>query len=162
MDRRTRAIGITLGVVVAMVVLAGLIAYNVVSRDASPGPGWLKAGSVDDIERQGVTKVDDRAYVVSYGGLPVFAFAASYDEGVQGIHEVVSYCPSGDGFYNEPHSTQYNMVGTYIAGPAPSSTLPQVAVSVLDGEVWVDPEQRVSRTEGAMEIQQRPSTFCQS
>ena len=74
MDRRAHAIGITLGVVVAMVVLAGLIAYNVPSRDASPGPGWLKAGSVADIESQGVTKVDDSAYVVSYGGLPVFAF----------------------------------------------------------------------------------------
>ena len=159
MDRRTRAIGITLCAVVMMVALAGLIAYNIVSRDASPGPGWLKAGSVEDIERQGVTKVADSAYVVSYGGLPVFAFAASY---VDGIHEVVSYCPSGEGFYNEPHATQYNMVGTYIAGPAPSSTLPQVAVSVVDDEVWVDPEQRVSRTVGAMGIQQRPSTFCQS
>ena len=113
MDRRARAIGITLGVVVVMVVIAGLIAYNVVSREVSPGPGWLKAGSVADIERQGVTKVDESAYVVSYGGLPVFAFAASYDEGVEGIHEVVSYCPSGGGFYNEPHATQYNIVGSY-------------------------------------------------
>ena len=163
MDRRARAIGITLGVVVGMVALAGLIAYNIVSQDASPGPGWLKAGSVADIERQGVTKVDDSAYVVSYGGLPVFAFAASYDEGVEGIHEVVSYCPSGDGFYNEPHATQYNMVGTYIAGPAPSSTLPRVAVTVLDDEVWVDPEQPVSGViPGATGTDQQPRTFCQS
>ena len=163
MTQRTRAIGITIGVVVVMVALAGLVAYNVVSREASPGPGWVKVGSIADIERQGVTKVDESAYVVSYGGLPVFAFAASYDEGVEGIHEVVSYCPSGGGFYNEPHATQYNIVGSYIAGPAPSSTLPRVAVSVLDGEVWVDPEQRVSGlTPGGMGIQQRPSTFCQS
>ena len=164
MDRRTRAIGVTLGVVVAMVVLAGLIAYNIVSREASPGPGWLKAGSVVDIERQGVTKVDDSAYVVSYGGLPVFAFAASYDEGVEGIHEVVSYCPSSGWFYNEPHATQYNIVGSYMLGPAPSSTLPRVAVSVLDGEVWVDPGQPVSGViPGATEIQQpAKGPFCQS
>jgi nitrite reductase/ring-hydroxylating ferredoxin subunit len=163
MTQRTRAIGITIGVVAVMVALAGLVAYNVVSREASPGPGWIKAGSVADIERQGVTKVDESAYVVSYGGLPVFAFAASYDEGVEGIHEVVSYCPSGGGFYNEPHATQYNVVGSYIAGPAPSSTLPRVAVSVLDGEVWVDPEQRVSGLiPGGVGIQQRPSRFCQS
>jgi hypothetical protein len=161
MDQRTRAIGITLGVVVAMVLIAGLIAYNVVSG-ASPGPGWLKAGSVADIEHQGVTKVDESAYIVSYGGLPVFAFAASYDEGVEGIHEVVSYCPSGGGFYNEPHGTQYNVVGSYIAGPAPSSTLPRVAVTILDDEVWVDPEQRVAGLiPGATEIQQ-PTAFCQS
>ena len=72
MARRPRAIGI-LGVVVVMTALAGLIIYRVVSREASPGPGWLKAGSVGDIKRQGVTKVDYSAYVVSYGDLPVFA-----------------------------------------------------------------------------------------
>ena len=161
MTRRTRAIGITIGVVAVLVVLAGLIAYIVVSREASPGPGWLKAGSVADIERQGVTKVDDSAYVVSYGGLPVFAFAASY---VDGIHEVVSYCPSSGWFYNEPHATQYNIVGRYMLGPAPSSTLPRVAVSVLDGEVWVDPGQPVAGLiPGATEIQQpAKGPFCQA
>ncbi len=163
MDRRTRAIGITIGVVVAMFALAGLFAYTVVAREASPGPGWLKAGSAADIERQGVTKVDDSAYVVSYGGLPLFAFAASYDEGVEGIHEVVFYCASSGGFYNEPHSTQYNIVGRYIAGPAPSSTLPRVAVSVLDGEVWVDPDQPLAGlVPGAFAVQQQPMRFCQS
>jgi len=162
MSTRTRAIAITVSVVVVMVVIVGLIAYNSVS-EASPGPGWIKVGSVADVEGEGVTKVDESAYVVSYGGLPLFAFAASYDEGVEGIHEVVSYCPSGGGFYNEPHGTQYSVVGSYIAGPAPSSTLPRVAVSVFDGEVWVDPELRVGEPiPGADGIQQRPTTFCQS
>jgi hypothetical protein len=113
---RPRAIGI-LGLVV-VAALAGLIIYAVVFREASPGPGWIKVGSVADIERQGVTKVDDSAYVVSYRDLPVFAFAASY---VDGIHKVVSYCPSSGWFYNEPHATQYNIVGRYMLGPAPSS-----------------------------------------
>ncbi len=160
MTSRTRVIRITIGVVLVMIALAGLFAYNAMS-EASPGPGWLKAGSVADIERQGVTKVDDSAYVVSYGGLPVFAFAASY---VDGIHEVVSYCPSSGWFYNEPHATQYNIVGRYMLGPAPSSTLPRVAVSVLDGEVWVDPGQPVSGLiPGATEIQQpAEGPFCQS
>lgn len=164
MARRPRAIGIVGVVVVVMVALAGLIAYKAVSREASPGPGWLKVGSVADIERQGVTKVDDSAYVVSYGGFPVFAFAASYDEDVEGIHEVVSYCPSSGWFYNEPHATQYNIVGRYMLGPAPSSTLPRVAVTVLDGEVWVDPEQPVpGLVPGAIGIQQRPAgPYCQS
>src|SRR5919197_5007827 len=158
MARRPRAIGI-LGVVV-VAVLAGLLVYHVVSVEPSPGPGWLKVGSVADIERREVTKVDDSAYVVSYGDLPVFAFAASY---VDVIHEVVSYCPSSGWFYNEPHATQYNIVGRYMLGPAPSSTLPRVAVTVLDGEVWVDPAQPVSGLiPGALGIHQRPEgPFCQ-
>ena len=158
MARRSRAIGI--GMVVMVAALAGLIIYKVAPREASPGPGWLKVGSVADVERQGVTKVDDSAYVVSYGDLPVFAFAASY---VEGIHEVVSYCPSSGWFYNEPHATQYNIVGRYMLGPAPSSTLPRVAVTVLDGEVWVDPAQPVSGLiPGALGIHQRPEgPFCQ-
>ena len=143
--------------VVVMAAVAGLTIYEVVSRGASPGPGWRKVGSIADIERQGVTRIGDSAYVVSYGDLPVFAFAASYDEGVEGIHEVVSYCTSGGYFYNEPHATRYDIVGRYILGPAPSSTLPRVAVTVLDGEVWVDPEQPVSGLiPGAMELSQRP------
>jgi nitrite reductase/ring-hydroxylating ferredoxin subunit len=159
MARRPRAIGI--GLVVMVATLAGLIIYKVASREESPGPGWLKVGSVADIERRGVTKVDDSAYVVSYGDLPVFAFAASY---VDGIHEVVSYCPSSGWFYNEPHATQYNIVGRYMLGPAPSSTLPRVAVTVLDGEVWVDPAHPVSGLiPGALGIHQRPEgPFCQS
>jgi hypothetical protein len=94
----------------------------------------------------------------------VFAFAASYDEGVEGIHEVVSYCASSGWFYNEPHATQYNIVGRYMLGPAPSSTLPRVAVTVLDGEVWVNPEQPTSEPiPGAEEIHQRPQgPFCQA
>jgi hypothetical protein len=146
---------------VAVAALAGVIIYKVVSREASPGPGWLKAGSVADIERQGVTKVDESAYVVSYGALPVFAFAVSY---VDVIPEVVSYCPSSGWFYNEPHATQYNIVGRYMSGPAPSSTLPRVAVTVLDGEVWVDPQQPVAGLiPGATEVHQRPQgPFCQS
>jgi hypothetical protein len=160
MARRPRAIGIV-GVVVMIAALVGLIIYEVESREASPGLGWLKVGSVADIERQGVTKVDDSAYVVSYGDLPVFAFAASYVDG--GIHEVVSYCPSSGWFYNEPHATQYNIVGRYMLGPAPSSTLPRVAVTVLDDEVWVDPEQPVSEPiPRAMGIHQRArGPFCQ-
>lgn len=124
-----------------MTTLAGVIVYKVVSHQPSPGPGWLKVGSVAAVEHQGVTKVDESAYVVSYGHLPLFAFAASY---VDGIHEVVSYCPSSGWFFNEPHQTEYNIVGRYMLGPEPSSTLPRVDVTILDGEVWVNPGRPVS------------------
>ena len=161
MLRRLGAIGI-----VGVVVVAAVIIYGQV-REHSPGPGWIKAGSVADIQRQGVTKVDDSAYVVSYAGLPVYAFAASYDEGVPGaemMHEVVSYCASSGWFYNEPHATMYNIVGSYKLGPDPSSTLPRVAVTVLDDQVWVDPSQRVpGLVAGAAAIKQPPKgPFCQS
>jgi len=148
-----------LGVALVTATLAGVIVYKVVSHQPSPGPGWLKVGSVAAVEHQGVTKVDESAYLVSYGHLPLFAFAASY---VDGIHEVVSYCPSSGWFYNEPHQTEYNIVGRYMLGPSPSSTLPQVAVTVLDGEVWVNPGKPVSGLiPGAMEVHQSPKgPFC--
>jgi hypothetical protein len=148
-----------LSVVVVIAALAGLFVYKVVSHQPSPGPGWIKVGPVATVERQGVTRVDGSAYVVSYGHLPLFAFAASY---VDGIREVVSYCPSSGWFYNEPHATEYNIVGRYMLGPAPSSTLPRVAVTVLDGEVWVNPGKPVSGLiQGAMGIHQPPKgPFC--
>ena len=149
-----------LGVVLVIATLAGVIVYKVVSHQPSPGPGWLKVGSIAAVEHQGVTKVDESAYLVSYGHLPLFAFAASY---VDGIHEVVSYCPSNGGFYNEPHATQYDIVGRYLDGPDPSSTLPRVAATVVDGDVWVDPEQPVSEPiPGGTEVDVPTSrAYCQ-
>jgi hypothetical protein len=146
-------------VVLVIATLAGVIVYKVVSHQPSPGPGWHKVGSVAAVEHQGVTKVDESAYVVSYGHLPLFAFAASY---VDGIHEVLSYCPSSGWFYNEPHQTEYNIVGRYMLGPAPSSPLPRIAVTVLDGEVWVNPGKPVSGLiPGAMGVHQAPKgPFC--
>jgi hypothetical protein len=148
-----------LGVVLVISTLAAVIVYKVVSHQPSPGPGWLEVGSVAGVERQGVTKVDSSAYVVSYGHLPLFAFAASY---VDGIQEVVSYCPSSGWFYNEPHATQYDIVGKRMLGPEPSSTLPRVAVTVLDGEVWVDPGEPVpGPIPGARRIERSPAgPFC--
>jgi hypothetical protein len=155
-----RRLGTAIGLgVIVIATLAGVIVYKVVSHQPSPGPGRLKVGPVAAVERQGVTKVDASAYVVSYGDLPLFAFAASY---VDGIREAVSYCPSSGWFYNEPHQTEYNIVGRYMLGPAPSSTLPRVAVTVLDGWVWVNPGEPVSGLiPGAMGIHQAPKgPFC--
>jgi nitrite reductase/ring-hydroxylating ferredoxin subunit len=161
MAARPRAIGIILGLIVVMAALGGVIIYKLASKEASPGPGWLKVGSVADIQRQGVTKFEHSAYVVSYGDLPLFAFAAHY---VDDIHEVVSYCPASGWFYNEPHATQYNIVGRYELGPGPSSTLPRVAVTVVDDDVWVNPGQPVSEPiPGATEVDDRPNgPYCQS
>jgi hypothetical protein len=80
-----------LGVLLILAAVIAVAFYWFAFREASPGPGWIRVGSVADVQRQRVTKVDDSAYVVSYGGLPLYAFAWSYDEG---IHEAVYYCPS--------------------------------------------------------------------
>jgi nitrite reductase/ring-hydroxylating ferredoxin subunit len=149
---------------VVLVIAAALfmvVIYWFAFREASPGPGWIRVGPVVDVQRQRVTKVDDNAYVVSYGDFPLYAFAASYDEG---IHEAVYYCPSSGWFFNEPHATQFDITGKYKLGPAPSSTLPRVAVTVLDGNVWVDPAQLVpGLVPGAETILQRPEgPICQN
>lgn len=142
------------------VALIGVTLYQVAFRHASPGPGWIKVGSVADVEQQRVVKVDNSAYVVSYGDLAPFAFAASYDDG---IREKLYYCPASGYFFNEPHATQYDIVGKYRLGPDPSSTLPRVAVAVVDGDVWVDPAQPVAGlVPGAEAIRQPPhGPFCQ-
>jgi hypothetical protein len=146
---------------IPVVIVVAAITYRVVARDPTPGPEWVRAGTVDEIARQGVTEIGDRAYVVSYDGLDPFAFAASY---IDGIHETLSYCASSGWFYNEPHGTQYDVVGNYRLGPAPGSTLPRVAVAVVGDDVWVDPAQRVpGPVPGATEVEQRPAgPFCQS
>jgi len=143
------------------VALIGVVVYRVAFAETSPGPGWIKVGSVDDVQQQRVTKVDNSAYVVSYGDLEPFAFAASYDDG---IHEKLYYCPDSGWFFNEPHASQYDIVGRYKLGPDPSSTLPRVAVTVLDGEVWVDPAQPIAGLApgaDAVEQQHPAGPFCQ-
>jgi hypothetical protein len=149
------------GVVVVFVALVGVTIYWVEFRQTSPGAGWIRVGSVADVQRQEVTKVGDSAYVVSYGDLPPFAFAASY---VDVIHETVYYCPSSGWFFNEPHATQYDIVGKYKLGPAPSSTLPRVAVTVVDGNVWVDPARPVLGLVPGAEAIHQPAggPICQS
>jgi hypothetical protein len=147
--------------VVVAVALIGVVVYRVAFRQASPGPGWIEVGSVADVQQQRVTKVDNSAYVVSYGDLEPYAFAASYTDG---IHEKLYYCPDSGWFFNEPHASQYDIVGRYKLGPEPSSTLPRVAVTVLDGEVWVDPAQPVAGLVPGADVvqQQRPAgAFCQ-
>ncbi len=152
-----------LGVVVVVLVLVGVTVYLVAFRQTSPGPGWIKVGSVADVQRQGVTKVDNSAYVVSYGNFPPYAFAASYDDAVEGMHEKVYYCPSDGWFFNEPHATRYDIVGKYKLGPDPSSTLPRVAVTVVDGNVWVDPAQAVPGLVPGAEAVRQPAKgpYCQ-
>jgi hypothetical protein len=147
--------------ILLVVALIGAAIYWVGFRQTSPGPGWIKVGSVEDVQQQRVVKVDNSAYVVSYGDLPLYAFVASYGAD---IHEKVYYCPASGWFFNEPHSTEYDIVGRYKLGPDPSSTLPRVAVTVLGGDVWVDPAQPVAGlVPGADAIpQQHPAgAFCQ-
>ena len=119
------------------------------------------AGNLKTTQQQRVVKVDNSAYVVSYGDLPLYAFVASY---VDDIHEKVYYCPASGWFFNEPHSTKYDIVGRYKLGPDPSSTLPRVAVTVLGGDVWVDPAQPVAGLVPGADAtpQQYPAgPFCQ-
>ena len=89
--------------------------------------------------------MDNSAYVVSYGNFPPYAFAASYDDAVEGMHEKVYYARK------------------YKLGPDPSSTLPRVAVTVVDGNVWVDPAQAVPGLVSGAEAVRQPAKgpYCQ-
>ena len=147
--------------VLLAVALVGVTVYWVAIRQTSPGPGWIRVGPVAEVQQQRVSKVDNSAYVVSYGGLPLYAFAASY---VDVLHEKVYYCPSDGWFFNEPYSTRFDIVGRYKLGPEPGSMLPRVALTVLDGTVWVDPDQSVpGLVPGAdATVTQRPAgPYCQ-
>jgi hypothetical protein len=156
----TRSAWRPLVIVIVVLALIAIALYWVGFRQTSPGPGWVKVGSVADVQQQRVTKVDNSAYVVSYGGLPLYAFAASY---IDGLHEKVYYCPASGWFFNEPHATAYDIVGRYKLGPEPSSTLPRVAVTVVDEDVWVDPAQPVGGLVAGADAIQQPADgpFCQ-
>jgi len=129
-------------IVVSLVVGAALgaslmgLAILLFSRlDGSPGPGWVRVGTLDQVRTKQVMYVAElRAYVVADPQQSPIALSARSPQ----MGEPVEYCPSSDWFEDPAHGSKFDRLGRYELGPAPRG-LDRMRTVVLEGVVWVDP-----------------------
>ena len=123
--------------VVAVSLLLGLAVYRLLVAEWSPGPGWVRVGSIQDVRSQGVVPLPEvQAYVVvDPPRTPIALLALSTHLG-----ERVIYCQSSGWFEDPAHGTKFDRLGNYELGPAPHG-LDRLATFVQDGIVWVNPNE---------------------
>jgi hypothetical protein len=102
--------------------------------DETPRPGWIRAGSANEIASRRVTFVGEiPAYVVTTTEGPIALYARSPHLG-----EPVRFCASSGWFEDDRHGTMFDGLGRYELGPAPRG-LDRLALHVVAGDVWIDP-----------------------
>ena len=123
--------------VVAVSLLLGLAVVRSLVAKRSPGPGWVRVGSIEDVRSQGVVLLPEvPAYVVvDPPQTPIALLARSTHLG-----ERVIYCRSSTWFEDALHGDKFDRLGNYILGPAPRG-LDRLATLVQDGVVWVNPNE---------------------
>ena len=123
--------------VMAASLLLGLAVFRFLVAEWSPGPGWVRVGSIEDVRSQGVVSLPEvRAYVVvDPPRSPIALLAQSTHLG-----ERVIYCRSSGWFEDPAHGTKFDRLGNYELGPAPRG-LDRLATLVQDGVVWVNPNE---------------------
>lgn len=138
-----------LGVTTALIV-------QVFRESDSPGQSWVRAGSVSDIQRQGVLFVPEaRAYVLtptSTGPLALFARSPH-------LGERVSYCASSGWFEERAHGAMFDGLGRYVLGPAPRG-LDRFQAQVIDGDVWIDTANLMLGPPRGTKYDDRSGPFC--
>ena len=129
--------GSVLGIGVAVSLLLGFLLLRLIVAENSPGPGWVRVGSIQDVRSQGVVSLPNvPAYVVvDPPGSPIALLARSTHLG-----ERVIYCRSSGWFEDLAHGTLFDRLGHYGSGPAPRG-LDRLATVVQDGVVWVNPNE---------------------
>jgi hypothetical protein len=123
--------------VVAVSLLLGLAVVRSLVAEPSPGAGWVRVGSIQDVRSQGVVSLPQvPAYVVvDPPRSPIAVLARSTHLG-----ERIIYCPSSGWFEDPAHGTKFDRLGNYELGPAPRG-LDRLATLVQDGVVWVNPNE---------------------
>jgi len=123
--------------VVAVSLLLGLAVVRSLVAEPSPGAGWVRVGSIQDVRSQGVVSLPQvPAYVVvDPPRSPIALLARSTHLG-----ERIIYCRSSGWFEDPAHGTKFDRLGNYELGPAPRG-LDRLATVVQDGVVWVNPNE---------------------
>jgi hypothetical protein len=127
----------TRSLVLALSVLAALgMAVVVISvrHEGAPGPDWVRAGSVSELERAHVVYLSSaKVFVVDAPTGPLAMSALDPHLG-----ERILFCRSSGWFEDPQHGSKYDGLGYYALGPSPHG-MDRVGVRVVDGDVWVDP-----------------------
>jgi Rieske Fe-S protein len=123
--------------VVAVSLLLGLTVGRFLAAEWSPGAGWVRVGSIQDVRSEGVVSLPEiPAYVVvDPPQTPIALLARSTHLG-----ERLIYCRSSGWFEDPAHGTKFDGLGNYGLGPAPRG-LDRLATLVQDGVVWVNPNE---------------------
>jgi Rieske Fe-S protein len=121
----------------AVTLLLGLVVFRFLGAEWSPGPGWVRVGSIAHVRSQGVVSLPEiPAYVVvDPPKSPIALLARSTHLG-----EPLIYCRSSGWFEDPVHGTKFDRLGDYELGPAPRG-LDRLATLVQDGVVWVNPNE---------------------
>jgi Rieske Fe-S protein len=132
-SRRVRGLLVS-AVAVVTLGAATMILGKVLNESNSPGPSWVRAGSVSEVQRRQVVYVPEaRAFVVASSSTsPLALYARSTHLG-----ERIRYCASSGWFEEQAHGSMFDGLGRYILGPAPRG-LDRFNVRVIDGIVWVN------------------------
>jgi nitrite reductase/ring-hydroxylating ferredoxin subunit len=142
---------------VAMLLVAGSGLFVWVQRGASDA--WVAAGSLADVQTDGVNYLpDERLFVVSAGDsvLALSALVPHRDD----LGERVLYCERS-GWFQGAHGEAFDRLGEYAFGPARTG-LTRLAVRVVDGDIEVDPSTVVGTpARGDARPQQPVGPFCE-
>jgi hypothetical protein len=123
--------------VAVFAILVGLAIARFSASDNSPGAGWVRVGSIQDVRSQGVVLLPEvPAYVVVDPPRTTMALLARSPH----LGERVVYCPSSMWFEDPAHGDKFDRLGNYVLGPAPRG-LDRLATLVQDGVVWVNPNE---------------------
>jgi hypothetical protein len=115
--------------------LTGLAILLFSSSDGSPGPGWVRVGTLDQIWTKQVVYVAElHAYVVTDPPQSPIALLARSPQ----MGEPVEFCPSSGWFEDPAHGSKFDRLGRYELGPAPRG-LERMASIVADGVLRVAP-----------------------
>ena len=123
--------------VVAVSLLLGLAVVRSLVAEPSPGAGWVRVGSIQDVRSQGVVPLPEvpAFVVVDPPRTPIALLARSTHLGERVINRRSSGC-----FADPAHGTKFDRLGNYELGPAPRG-LDRLATLVQDGVVWVNPNE---------------------
>lgn len=135
-DVSTRALVLALGVLAALGVATLVIS---VRHGDAPGPEWVRAGSVSDLQREHVMYLSEpKVFVVDAPTGPLAMSALDPHLG-----ERILFCRSSGWFEDPQHGSKYDGLGYYALGPSPHG-MDRVGVRVIDGDVWVEPSRVIA------------------
>ncbi|MDP9300506.1 MAG: Rieske (2Fe-2S) protein [Actinomycetota bacterium] len=119
----------------ALIVEAGWTSYDVLKPSTAEGAGGVvDAGPVSDFLKEGSVKyfLNGRFYVTQYQG----GLRALYQK-CPHLGCKVPFCDSSGQFECPCHGSVYNLLGEYLAGPAPRG-MDRFPISIQGNEVMVD------------------------
>ena len=137
--------------------LAGIAVVLLSTSDSSPGAGWVRVGSVQEVRAQGVVLLSELpAYVVADPPRTPIAFLAQSPH----LGERIVYCRSSMWFEEPIHGDKFDRLGNYALGPAPRG-LDQLATVVQDGVVWVNSDEiTLGLARGSHHVKPPAGPFC--